>query len=372
MKKECQEIEGEFTCGWCGNEGLTEGWETSLGCLCDRCLRAVESRGEKIKSSPWEPKSRKNPSKKKVKATIEIIIAEPGSDDTKRIAYYTESLPLMEVDVYDTIESAYGAAGEKLLEKVYSFSKDIKLSGSEELTAFISIPYTEGVWSVIYSYDGSQWAIDWSEFNDYEAANPSKKGAWRIIDWAGNVKFQDQKFDSFDDAEEFLSEKLGDEYDDERGEFDIVSVKQTREARYLDPKDPRSSIKSKNPSRTKLHPRLASYIETALWSSTDDQGEPLDAEYDWTDFAEGELDKAERDIDSFMNQANSFLPDDFYDEHDSETVIHDFWLTRNRHGAGFWDGDYEKSVGEKLTKLSHKFGEVDIYIGDDGKLYFSR
>jgi len=50
---------------------------------------------------------------------------------------------------------------------------------------------------------------------------------------------------------------------------------------------------------------------------------------------------------------------------------HDFWLTRNRHGAGFWDGDYPEELGKKLTEASHAFGECDLYIGDDGKVHVS-
>ena len=48
---------------------------------------------------------------------------------------------------------------------------------------------------------------------------------------------------------------------------------------------------------------------------------------------------------------------------------HDFWLTRNGHGAGFWDGDWEEAVGERLTKASEAFGQVDLYLGDDKKIY---
>jgi hypothetical protein len=48
---------------------------------------------------------------------------------------------------------------------------------------------------------------------------------------------------------------------------------------------------------------------------------------------------------------------------------HNFWLTRNGHGAGFWGSDdYTNEVGDILSKISEKFGEVDIYIGDDGKV----
>ena len=50
-------------------------------------------------------------------------------------------------------------------------------------------------------------------------------------------------------------------------------------------------------------------------------------------------------------------------------VGHDLWLTQNRHGAGFWDGDWPEEIGERLTEISKKFGECHLYVGDDGKIY---
>jgi hypothetical protein len=47
---------------------------------------------------------------------------------------------------------------------------------------------------------------------------------------------------------------------------------------------------------------------------------------------------------------------------------HDFWLTRNRHGAGFWDRGYGEA-GKQITEVCRKFGEVNVYLGDDGKIY---
>lgn len=47
---------------------------------------------------------------------------------------------------------------------------------------------------------------------------------------------------------------------------------------------------------------------------------------------------------------------------------HDFALTRNGHGAGFWDGDWPV-YGDLLTKASESFGEIDPYAGDDGLIY---
>jgi hypothetical protein len=47
----------------------------------------------------------------------------------------------------------------------------------------------------------------------------------------------------------------------------------------------------------------------------------------------------------------------------------DFWLTRNRHGCGFWDGHWEKPAATKLTDAAHAFGETDLSVGDDGLIY---
>jgi hypothetical protein len=55
-------------------------------------------------------------------------------------------------------------------------------------------------------------------------------------------------------------------------------------------------------------------------------------------------------------------------EFDYSQMGHDFWLTRNRHGAGFWDRGLG-ALGDRLTSAAHAYGEVDLYVGDDGRLY---
>lgn len=35
---------------------------------------------------------------------------------------------------------------------------------------------------------------------------------------------------------------------------------------------------------------------------------------------------------------------------------HDFYLTRNRHGAGFWDGDWSDEDGKVLTAAARVYG----------------
>jgi hypothetical protein len=45
-----------------------------------------------------------------------------------------------------------------------------------------------------------------------------------IIDWAGNTCFQGIKFKTFDDAEAFLCEKLDEDYETDRQEYEVERV----------------------------------------------------------------------------------------------------------------------------------------------------
>lgn len=52
--------------------------------------------------------------------------------------------------------------------------------------------------------------------------------------------------------------------------------------------------------------------------------------------------------------------------HDPARAGHDFYLTRNRHGAGFWDGDWKD--GEKLTEAAHTWGSQFLMVARDGSV----
>jgi hypothetical protein len=54
-----------------------------------------------------------------------------------------------------------------------------------------------------------------------------------------------------------------------------------------------------------------------------------------------------------------------------EQAGHDFWLTRNGHGAGFWDREAlkEDGLGDKLSEAARTCGESNLYTGDDGGIY---
>jgi len=112
-----------------------------------------------------------------------------------------------------------------------------------------------------------------------------------------------------------------------------------------------------------------SYVQTALWStndySTPEGGEPLDKNYGPEDLTP----EAEK---TMRADAKKFLQENRADIGDRvDYAGHDFWLTRNGHGAGFWDGDWPEPAATRLTKAAEKFGEQWIYVGDDGKLHVS-
>jgi hypothetical protein len=114
---------------------------------------------------------------------------------------------------------------------------------------------------------------------------------------------------------------------------------------------------------------LDSYVECALWSSNDDDGNPLDSlRYADAELAEETRARMTKDCQAFELAANNLFAAAAYYE-GAEQVAHDFWLTRNHHGAGFWDGDYPEPLGQQLTDLADSFGECDLYVGDDGKIY---
>jgi hypothetical protein len=129
---------------------------------------------------------------------------------------------------------------------------------------------------------------------------------------------------------------------------------------------------------------LDSHYNTALWSSTDDDETPLDDSN--LGYKLSESAKACLDYDLFgfvwsINDGGLYTLETIEQltGQDAEHIAHDFWLTRNGHGAGFWDGDYDldgynddaltNKLGKYLTALSKGFGECKLYVGKDNLVY---
>lgn len=86
------------------------------------------------------------------------------------------------------------------------------------------------------------------------------------------------------------------------------------------------------------------------------------------DIEPNSLIKAYTDIKEFINLAGNGV-NEAIQKNGYEQLGHDIWLTRNHHGAGFFDHSYENE--ESLMSAAHKLKEVDLYINDNMKLSFS-
>ena len=109
---------------------------------------------------------------------------------------------------------------------------------------------------------------------------------------------------------------------------------------------------------------LNAYIKAALWSSADENDVPLDINYGITDLSGELMDRMIEDCAAFLAKAD--IPDNLRPQ-----AGHDFWLTRNGHGTGFWDHPeiYGEEKAQELSALAETFGVVDLYVGDDGRIY---
>lgn len=113
---------------------------------------------------------------------------------------------------------------------------------------------------------------------------------------------------------------------------------------------------------------LKHYLIAGLWSSTDTEeskNEFLDNEYSLEDISVQALKASIKDINTFMLKAKDILQ---YTDISNEMLGHDILLTRNGHGAGFWDRDLG-IAGDKLTLICEGLKEVTLYAGDDKKIY---
>lgn len=132
---------------------------------------------------------------------------------------------------------------------------------------------------------------------------------------------------------------------------------------------------------TSVNPTVRALAETILWSSSDENGIPLDKNYLPENINHDCLNQLYREYAMFLDSVETKITeavgdkwdsiDDFYEimQPTENQTEHDFILTRNGHGAGFWDGDWMECVSGILTDAAKQFPEITAIPGDDGKVY---
>lgn len=148
---------------------------------------------------------------------------------------------------------------------------------------------------------------------------------------------------------------------------------------------------------------LKGYIEAALWTEEErlkedyDEMNPYNDDNEIDDDEDDEIEKiiklkhnlnsksfetfttedidpdsriqAYLDIKKFIKDAGQEAITEALEENDEFRLGMDIWLTRNGHGSGFFDHNYE--FEKELETAAHNLKSVDLYIGDNGLLYFS-
>ncbi len=118
-----------------------------------------------------------------------------------------------------------------------------------------------------------------------------------------------------------------------------------------------------------------SYIRTGLWADL------YDARYERADYPHDALNagseitaasRAEIDADcaDFTAGAAEALGAAGRAGLDPRRCGGDFWLTRNRHGAGFWDGGYPEPTATLLTELARPYGSAAFARTSDGEITY--
>jgi len=99
---------------------------------------------------------------------------------------------------------------------------------------------------------------------------------------------------------------------------------------------------------------------------------PADSNYDFSDISDELRRESIDDCQKFCreNAVDLSAVDEIEGWNAMEMAGHDFWLTRAGHGVGFNDrDDWPDDVRERLDDAARRYGDVYIYVGDDGKIH---
>ena len=109
---------------------------------------------------------------------------------------------------------------------------------------------------------------------------------------------------------------------------------------------------------------IKGYVDCALWTATNELGEPLDAVYSVEHISRDSLDEMRTDCTEFCYANKKDITNS---KLSPEQIGHDFWLTRNGHGTGFWDRGLGE-IGKRLAQNAKIYGPSDPIISDDDQL----
>ena len=116
---------------------------------------------------------------------------------------------------------------------------------------------------------------------------------------------------------------------------------------------------------------------TALWCSTDSEGQPLDSEHDIQDVDPEDVFRLEADYWQFRDRADEIL----LKHGQGDACLEDFWptrvehlfvLCREGHGSGFTDdyltGSKTHAIAQELERIARSYPPINA-TAVDGKVF---
>lgn len=112
-----------------------------------------------------------------------------------------------------------------------------------------------------------------------------------------------------------------------------------------------------------LHLRLFtnSYIESLMGCEMADEDAVLKEHFDAGDLSDETRDKIVEECRVFLEKGAEWITPMNYIGYNYSSLLvwelagHDFYLTRQHHGCGFWDGDWTEEAGTALTEIAATF-----------------
>ncbi len=199
--------------------------------------------------------------------------------------------------------------------------------------------------------------------------------------WLGKYKLSNK---SIDESENKLRYRQADPEDFKKDSFRTIEITKNVSIIVACPKEEtmKKSNTIKNGTRsdgkklmkkggvatgTRTDEAYNGYVAAVLFSSNDDDDQPLDYKYSRENINKSTEKTIRKMLDMYFMQNGSAIERSGLD---AETIGMDIWYAQAGHGVGFFDHNLGKAIEEQLTKGAKKYGDLSVHVfAQDGEVY---
>ena len=113
---------------------------------------------------------------------------------------------------------------------------------------------------------------------------------------------------------------------------------------------------------------LIGYLQCAVFADAPDEFSGEQVSVNSENFTPESIETSKSDIEQFVQSNKKLLEESCIDDYQ---IGHDFWLTRNGHGVGFWDRNIGEAGDQIADAINSNFKEVNLERLVDGTYQLS-